>query len=144
MNARLPKDKYFYIKTKEEMVDAMRAPIIAAAKLTMDRLINNIDSEGYDMEEIKENEPEHIITARDAVNRYQNIVTKLTNKEDLTTEEFDSVVLIAKTVSIIFENQSKSLREASQELSKIAWKIAHLKLSSEKMETVLKDSENLT
>jgi hypothetical protein len=30
MKAQIPKDKYFYIKTKEEMVDTMRRPIIAA------------------------------------------------------------------------------------------------------------------
>lgn len=144
MKAQIPKDKWFYIQTKEEMVEAMKNPVIAACKLLIDRLIDNIDLEGFDLKEKKEDEPEHIQTARDAVERYQKIIDKLNNKEELTTEEFDSIALICKTVSIIFENHAKSSREASQELSKISWKIVHLDLASDKMENVLGESKNLT
>ena len=144
MKAQIPKDKYFYINTKEEMVETMKTPIIAALKLVMDQLFETINRAGFDYKEVKEEEPAPIKNARTSIDTYQTIINKLENDEDLEPFDFDSIILVCKTCSIIFDNHIKSLKESSQELSKIAWKIAHLKLSTPKMEEVLQGTKNLT
>ena len=144
MKVQIPKDEYFYIQTKEEMVEKMRQPIISALNLVVDQLIEVINREGYDVKEIKDNEPAPIATSRASIDHYQTIINKLKNNEELTPFDFDSIVLICKTCSIIFDNHITSLKKSSQELSKIAWKIAHLKLGSDKMKEVLEESKNLT
>lgn len=144
MKVQIPKDKYFNIQTKEEMVEVMKNPIIAALNLVIDQLLETINSAGFDYDEIKDDEPAAIKNARTSIGTYQTIINKLKNNEELTQFDFDSIVLICKTCSIIFDNHINALKESSMELSKIAWKIAHLKLSSEKMTTVLQDSKNLT
>lgn len=144
MKVQLPKDKYFYIKTKEEMVETMKDPIITGLKLVIDQLLNSIDSAGFDLDEIKEEEPKPVTDARVAIKNYQSIINKLQNNEELSQLDFDSIVLVCKTCSIIFDNHIKALKESSQELSKIAWKLAHMGLASEKMNTVLQETKNLT
>lgn len=144
MKVQIPKDKYFYINTKEEMVETMKKPIIAALQLVIDQLLNSIDEAGFDYNEVKEDEPLPVQNARTSIGTYQTIINKLNNNEELNQFDFDSIVLICKTCSIIFDNHIKSLKESSQELSKIAWKIAHLKLASDKMKNVLQESKNLT
>lgn len=144
MKAQIPKDKYFYVNTKEEMVELMKNPVIAALNLVIDQLLESINSAGFDYDEVKEDEPAPIVNARTSIGTYQTIINKLKNNEELDQFDFDSIVLVCKTCSIIFDNHMKALKESSMELSKIAWKIAHLKLASEKMEQVLQESKNLT
>jgi hypothetical protein len=112
--------------------------------MVTEQILESINSAGFDYEEVKEDEPLPIVNARTTIGTYQTIIDKLKNNEELEQFDFDTIVLVCKTCQIIFDNHAKSLKESSTELSKIAWKIAHLKLSSEKMERVLQQSKNLT
>lgn len=144
MNVKIPKDKYFYIKTTKELLEIMKNPIIAALNLTLDKLFNAIDSEGYDYNEIKEDEPTIIAQYRNSINTYQTLLNKIKTEEELSAFDYDLIVLICKNTSIMFETQAKSLKEGATELSKIAWKITHLNLNSQHTTEVLKKTENLT
>ncbi len=144
MKARIPKDKYFYVKTAEEMVELMKPSVIAALNLTMDQLFEAINKEGYDYNEVKEDEPPMIENYRGSINIYQTLVNKLKDGEELTAFDYDSIVLICQNTAILFEAQAKSLREGASELSKIAWKIAHLNLNTSKSTEVLQQTKNLT
>ena len=144
MKVQLPKDKYFYIKTKEEMVEAMREPVKSALRLTLDQLIEAINRAGGDVEEKKEDEDPAISNYRNSLNVYQGLLERLTNNQELSLFDFDLITLICKNTSILMDNQIAALKEASKELSKIAWKIAHLDLGTEKVKEVISASKNLT
>ena len=144
MNVKIPKDKYFYIKTPEEMLEVMKKPVIAALNLTLDKLFEAINSEGYDYNEVKDNEPAVIAQYRNSIGTYQTLLDKIKAEEELSTFDYDLIVLVCKNTSIMFETQAKSLKEGATEMSKIAWKIAHLNLNSAHTTEVLQKTKNLT
>jgi hypothetical protein len=144
MNVKIPKDKYFNIKTKEEMINIMRQPVLSALNLTIDQLFEGVAREGADYNEPKEDDSFTAKKYMTSINTYQTLIDKIKNNEELSSFDYDLIILVCKNTLIIFDNQINSLKEASQELSKIAWKIAHLKLNSKKTTEILQQTKNLT
>lgn len=137
MKVKIPKDKYFYIKNKEEMVEIMREPVVGALNFTLDLLIDAINRTGADLNEPKETDAKEVNQYRASVGTYQTLLDKIKNNEELTDFDYDLIVLVCKNTSMQMDKQIQGLKLASQELSKISWKIAHMGLNSAKTTEIL-------
>lgn len=134
MKVQIPGDKYSHITTKDEMVEAMREPIISAANAVLDRLIDKVDflevtekTRNLTEEEINQKK-----TFTTSIKTYQSLVNKLKNKEELTAIDFGLVMLITATTANFMEEQIKLFKDAAAELRRISWKIDKLKLAVNK------------
>lgn len=134
MKVQIPKDKYFNIKTSEEMVEAMKDPIIAAINMVIDRLQDRIDAIDFLKKdrELTEKEAGEQKSLANSVVTYEELKTKILNNQTLNPFDFNLVALICSTTVNIMDNQIDMLKEAREELSRIAWKIVHSKFNKEK------------
>lgn len=134
MKVQIPGDKYSHITTKDEMVEAMREPIISATNAVLDRLIDRVDflevtekTRNLTEEEINQKK-----TFTTSIKTYQSLVNKLKDKEELTAIDFGLVMLITATTANFMEEQIKLFKDAAAELRRISWKIDKLKLAVNK------------
>lgn len=131
MKAQLPKDKYFYINTKEEMVAAMEEPIKAAINMIIDKLQDRVDA--FDIikneRELTEQEVKEQKDAATSIITYTQLKDKIVNKKELTAIDFNLVALVGSTTAELMMQQSKNMKDAANELSKISWKIIHSKFN---------------
>lgn len=134
MKVQIPGDKYSHITTKDEMVEAMREPIISATNAVLDRLIDRVDflevtekTRNLTEEEINQKK-----TFTTSIKTYQSLVNKLKDKEELTAIDFGLVMLITATTANFMEEQIKLFKDTAAELRRISWKIDKLKLAVNK------------
>lgn len=144
MKVQLPKNKYDVIKTKEEMVETMKNPVISALNFTIDQLVESINLAGGDPVEQKEDDSPVVQQYRSSLDTYQSVLNKVKNDEELTPLDYDLITLVCKNTSILMSNQIDALREAAKELNIISWKLAHLKLGTDKVKEAIELSKNLT
>ena len=133
MKVQIPKDKYFNIKTSEEMVEVMKDPIVAAINMVIDRLQNRVDTIDFLKKdrELTEKEADEQKSLANSVVTYEELKTKILNNQKLSAFDFNMVALICSTTVNIMDNQIDMLKSAREELSKIAWKIVHSKFNKE-------------
>lgn len=133
MKVQIPKDKYFNIKTSEEMVEVMKDPILAAINMVIDRLQNRVDTIDFLKKdrELTEKEADEQKSLANSIVTYEELKTKILNNQKLNAFDFNMVALICSTTVNIMDNQIDMLKSAREELSKIAWKIVHSKFNKE-------------
>ena len=133
MKVQIPKDKYFNIKTSEEMVEVMKDPIVAAINMVIDRLQNRVDTIDFLKKdrELTEKEADEQKSLANSIVTYEELKTKILNNQKLSAFDFNMVALICSTTVNIMDNQIDMLKGAREELSKIAWKIVHSKFNKE-------------
>lgn len=133
MKVQIPKDKYFNIKTSEEMVEVMKDPIVAAINMVIDRLQNRVDTIDFLKKdrELTEKEADEQKSLANSIVTYEELKTKILNNQKLSAFDFNMVALICSTTVNIMDNQIDMLKSAREELSKIAWKIVHSKFNKE-------------
>lgn len=131
MKVQIPKDKYFNINTKEEMVEVMREPVTAAINLIIDKLQNKVDSFDVVKEkrELTEKEIGEQKEVANSILTYEQLKDKIVNKKELSNFDFNLVALVTSTTSELMSQQAKNMKDAATELSKISWKIIHSKFN---------------